>query len=207
MSEKFVTEIITNLKNDTDAIAYDIGANHGIYTVELAKRFKKVYAFEPHPQNIIKLKENTKNFNNVEIVPIAFGEYENENIALFVNPGNPGGHTINNTVASTRRWGHDPGNSISVKSTTIDAFSKDKNVRFIKCDVEGAENFIFHHGKETLKNNQLSIVLETHQTIDCEELFNLFSGLGYTVIGETREVVDNFERDKHYLITKEQIKI
>ena len=45
-NEKFVDHIVGNYKAPKDAIALDIGANRGMYTVKMAKKFDKVYAIE-----------------------------------------------------------------------------------------------------------------------------------------------------------------
>lgn len=80
MNESFVEKTILQT-NTPNGIALDIGANHGIYTKLLAKKFVHVYAFEPHPDNLKFL-----NFKkpNVTVIPKAIG-LKNEIIQLFTN--------------------------------------------------------------------------------------------------------------------------
>ena len=57
-NENWVKQFIHNLPVQENGIALDIGANHGIYTKILADKFSTVYAFEPHPNNVSKIKTN-----------------------------------------------------------------------------------------------------------------------------------------------------
>ena len=47
------------LRKEASGIAYDIGANIGYCTLSLAKKCKKVYAFEPDPRSLKLLVKNT----------------------------------------------------------------------------------------------------------------------------------------------------
>jgi len=52
-------------------IVLDIGAGAGLYSLLAAKVAKRVYSIEPLLTDV--LIENTKNVNNIEVLPIAFG--------------------------------------------------------------------------------------------------------------------------------------
>ncbi|MFX1589463.1 MAG: FkbM family methyltransferase [Promethearchaeota archaeon] len=52
----------------TDIVA-EAGAYQGFYIMRLAQKAKKVYAIEPYEDNLKYLRLNTKNFDNVEIIP------------------------------------------------------------------------------------------------------------------------------------------
>ena len=45
-------------------LALDIGGNIGFWSKDLSKKFEKVVAFEPHPENIECYKRNMESFNN-----------------------------------------------------------------------------------------------------------------------------------------------
>lgn len=197
MNEGFVRNKIESLPV-SDGIALDIGANHGMYTSLLAQKFKKVYAFEPHPDNFKIIQERVTD-KNVEFVNKAVGIVDGK-LHLFTC-GNPGGHSISNAVADAKRWGHNKENYVEVDSVMLDTFCKDKKIDFIKCDIEGAENFIFNYGIETLKNNKIEMILEVHQTVDCEKLWSFFNGLGYTSYAPTNKVTGSYINDEHYFIT------
>lgn len=201
-NEQFVLRCIRQLPEDREGVAIDLGANHGKYTTLLARKFKKVYAFEPHEFNVVFLKRSISHTNNVEIVQKAASN-ENGKIKFYVNHFNPGGHTANPNVAGTGLWGHDLETFIEVEAVTLDSFFKDLNERVvaIKCDVEGGEEFLFDGAKELLTNNKLRLILEVHQRVNAEKLFNLFDHLGYKALNDQMQEVYSFENDAHYLIS------
>ncbi len=69
-------------------LVLDIGAGSGVITTALSKRCREVWAIEPDPETIIKLKQNTKDKENVKIIPEDFLEMElpKENYKVFANP-------------------------------------------------------------------------------------------------------------------------
>lgn len=208
-NEKFVDEYIKAL-NESDGIALDIGANHGIYTVQLADKFSKVYAFEPHPDNlsIIKNELGEKNKTNVEVLQKVIG-YEDGISTLFINRLNHGGHTIMSDLAEHGKWGHKSDNTITVESTTLDSFCADKEVSFIKCDIEGGEYEIFFYADKMLKNSNPVIILETHQVAnfnvdqnDRDHLQKHFDSFGYNIYDVNGRKVDRMDCDTHYVVKK-----
>src|SRR5438067_1221202 len=63
--EKFVLDYINKqfkLNRKDEYILFDVGANVGEYTLELAKQFSQIphliYSFEPNPQTFTTLKSN-----------------------------------------------------------------------------------------------------------------------------------------------------
>lgn len=72
-------------KRDT---VLDIGAGSGVITSALAKRCKKVIAIEPDKIALKKLRENTRNYDNVEIISEDFLKLElpAEPYKIFANP-------------------------------------------------------------------------------------------------------------------------
>lgn len=197
-------EDYVNLQIDSipprDGIALDIGANHGMHTRKIAEKFDKVFAFEPHPNNIEVLKRHLLPHPNVEIVAAAITS-KSGMIKLYNCP-NPGGHTVSEAVVAHQIWGHKSDSFHEVTGMTLDEFCKDKQISFMKVDIEGAENTAFEGAIETLKNNKMDIVIEVHRFVDCERLFKLFTDLGYIVydidgIGRPK----NFYADQHYIVT------
>jgi FkbM family methyltransferase len=206
-NENWVEQFIHNLPIQENGIALDIGANHGIYTKLLADKFSTVFAFEPHPNNVSKIKTNVTN-KNVHIEQKVVGT-SNELTTLFVCKVNHGGHTIMKGLAEHAKWGHSTTNKIEVESVTLDTFCKDIKVDFIKCDIEGGEYEIFYHGQETLTRDYPTIVLETHQVSDIksdqvkrDKLFAYFKDLGFSILDTKNNEVTAFTFDTHYLIQK-----
>lgn len=55
-------------------VAVDVGAHVGFWTYDLAKRFNRVYAYEPNPASYQCLLMNTKEFDNVVAENLAVGD-------------------------------------------------------------------------------------------------------------------------------------
>jgi len=198
-NEKFVLECITNLE-PSDKVAIDIGANHGKYTALIAAKYKKVYAVEPHPDNAKILREVVKDLPNVEVVEKAFSLYDAP-IRLYVCAPNPGGHSINSLAPQKEIWGHSFNNYVTVDGVTLDTFCADKDVGFIKCDIEGGEEFIFDAADTVLQKPDIKIILETHMTMNPEKLFKKFTDLGLKFFDDQHRQVSSIIRDAHYWIT------
>lgn len=121
--------------NDT---VFDLGANIGIFSIKAAKRVGekgKVIAVEPEPINIKLLKENTKYFNNVIIIPKAAGNTSGE-IELTIGI-HSGAHYIN-TIAENKSNNQ----KILIQIDTIDNLIKELGLEiidFFKIDIEGWE--------------------------------------------------------------------
>ena len=69
-------------------LVLDIGAGSGVITTALSKRCHEVWAIEPDQDTVKKLKENTKDRENIKIIPEDFLEMElpKENYKVFANP-------------------------------------------------------------------------------------------------------------------------
>jgi FkbM family methyltransferase len=171
-----------------DAVILDIGANHGRYTVEMGKmRNRKVYAFEPEPKNLVKLraaiaKSECKDYDNIEVHALALSN--KVGIAkLMIQPSNPGGHSIAPALDGMK-WKHKLSNSVDVAAITLDKWIEENNITRldgIKVDVEAHEVEVIEGAQETLKKFHPLIALETHQTVDLEKLREILRGCGYTV--------------------------
>jgi FkbM family methyltransferase len=206
-NENWVKQFIHNLPVQENGIALDIGANHGIYTKILADKFSTVYAFEPHPNNVSKIKTNVTN-ENVNIEQKVVGTSD-EITTLFVCKSNSGGHTIMKGLAEHSKWGHSTTNKIEVESVTLDTFCEDKKIDFIKCDIEGGEYEIFYHGEKTLTRDYPTIILETHQVsniksdqVKRDKLFAYFKDLSFSILDTKNNEVKSLTFDTHYLIQK-----
>lgn len=206
MGESVVRDEISKLPIQFDAVALDIGAHHGAYTRLLADKFEHVYAFEMDEANFQKLTTNikTENKENVTLIQKAIGIHTGT-ARYYPSSKNKGGHTTSVNVAKNSSWGHDPKVSVGIEMITIDDFCKDlKNIKFIKCDIEGAEDRVFEHAINTLKNHDPIIALETHGVVDHSGLATLFSTLGYLIYNGTGHEVFTFEKNQHYIIRKKK---
>lgn len=147
---------------------YDIGANIGHVTVNLARlvgETGQVFAIEPSPANILLLRENVSLNKYDRIVKVfegAITNYSGDASFFMANESNLG--ALQKTPYVTGK--------ISTKVETLDNFAI-KNVEpdFIKMDVEGAEIEVLDGFYQTAleTNKDVKILIEVHPTYYSEE--------------------------------------
>ena len=206
-NEGWIDHIINSYPDCQDCVAFDIGANQGKYTVPLAYKFRKVYAFEIAEETCDTLKQvlKTKGVSNVEVVNMAVMDKDGEAPMYYQgqNPKNRGGNTMSTRVAEAKKWGHDPNRKRMVQGITLDTFCKEReinNLRFIKMDIEGGEDFAWEGAIHTLENNYLDILLEVHNAVDYDKLQRFFMERKYNIYGTDAQAA-HFKVDSHYLVT------
>lgn len=137
----------------------DVGANIGYYTLIAARCVGpagRAFAFEPDPTNFQLLQKNisANGYTNATPVNKALSS-KTGTTKLYLNPANRGDHRIYDS--------HDGRPSVEIKTTTLDSFFKklDKEVHFIKMDIQGAETAALSGMKGLIgKNKGLKLVTE-----------------------------------------------
>jgi len=157
--EKNDTEMIYNLIED-NSILFDIGTNIGWYSIGIDKHKKNVnvYSFEP----ILKVFENLK-FNlklneskNIQIFNHGFYDQNKEQTFYFY----PDASGYSSNVPFPEKKGFE---TVQCKLVKLDDFidkNKISHIDFIKCDVEGAELFVFKGGIKTIEQFQPIVLSE-----------------------------------------------
>ncbi len=153
---------ITHLIKKNFATSYnffDIGANIGFYSLKIAKKFpkSKVYAFEPisNTYNILNRNIQINSLHNIELFNFGFSNISKEAMFYYSNEESASASLANITDRENVK-------RIPAKLKTIDEFIEEKTISidFIKCDVEGAEFFVFQGGLKTLKRDKPIIFSE-----------------------------------------------
>ncbi len=131
----------------------DIGAHIGTYTLIAAQKVGpkgKVYAFEPLLKNFELLKKNveTNGYQNVVLINKAVSNKSGTSKLFLSNEDNYGDQRI---YAS-----QDNRKSLTIKTTTLDEFFKDKNkkINVIKMDIQGSEVLALKGATKLLKYNK-----------------------------------------------------
>ncbi len=183
--EQSDSEFIYKLLKE-DSTVFDIGANIGWYTIHIAQKSKKakVYAFEPIPNTFNQLKQNVtlNKTQNVFLNNFALTD-KKQLLTFFYSPLN--------TVASSSRniMENDEAIKVECEASTIDDFVSENNISgidFIKCDVEGAELFVYKGGIKTFKKFKPIIFTEMLRKWAAKfdyhpnEIIQLFTNIGYT---------------------------
>lgn len=140
-------------------VVLDIGANIGYYTLIAAKLVGPkghVYAFEPDPTNFALLKKNVEanGHQNVTLFPKALSD-KNGKGRLYLNPTNKGDHRLFDSG--------DGRSSVTVTKARLDdiLLKLDRQVHFIKMDVQGAEASVLRGMKDLLgRSRTLKLVTE-----------------------------------------------
>lgn len=123
-------------------VCIDLGANVGRYTVMMAQRGAKVYAFEPHPLAHEALLTNTRYLNGIEVINAAAGTSEGEaKLFLSSDATLPLMRATQSSSMFSEKTNVSSDQYVQVKVVDFGAFlrSLDCRVRLIKVDIEGAE--------------------------------------------------------------------
>jgi FkbM family methyltransferase len=145
----------------------DGGANEGAYTLFLAARVGRegrVFAVEPSPRELERLKANVSlnNMAQVTVIEAALVEQLGEVELLLADAAQAG----LNTLGRFTHAGVVAAGSVRVVATTIDAVVKTQNlVSFdvVKLDLEGAEQRALIGARETLRRWRPLLLFEAAQ--------------------------------------------
>lgn len=169
------------------AVVYDIGANAGFYTLlaaRLAGPTGRVYAFEPVPANIARLRRHLSlnRTSNVEVLELAVSDAAGE--ALFDDAP---GYAVGRLSAAGR---------LLVKTDTLDQLVASGRLAApdcLKIDVEGAEASVLRGARQVLEEHRPVVFLATHGPVAHEEATAVLLSLGYrleALDGRTVETTD-----------------
>ena len=140
-----------NIKNE-DIYILDLGANIGWYSFFLGKYGYKVISFEPSKRNFYILKKNYCLNNDVNITLINKGlNNEEMKCDYYIQIGNEGnGLTFCDKNAHIQKILRKKGKILITKLSNYIPFLSQKNLVFIKVDVEGSEAKLFEGGIEII---------------------------------------------------------
>lgn len=178
---------IALLKNPSYIL--DIGANIGIMTVHLGKKFPKatIHAIEPIPDNLDILKANIAHYKlkNVIVHEVAVGDKEEMVKMVLPHHGKTKmqglSHVKHETITD---WNE--GDEFEVQCTKLDQLFPTEHIDAIKLDVENFEFFALKGGIELIKRSKPVIYAELWDNENRTKCFDLLTNVGYTI-----NVVDN----------------
>ena len=160
----------------------DIGAHHGIFTINVASMGARVFSFEPNPMSFEILSKNVgaNNFFHKPIINnFAISKLNNKTVEFDLG--------VRSTAGSTEKLKNEKlrsGKTISVTTINLDDFlekNKISNVKLIKMDCEGAEYEIIENFKRIVNTQYL--IVEAHETINYspQQLISELSSRGFNV--------------------------
>lgn len=181
--EKDESAMMENLVMENDAF-FDIGANIGWYSLNIAasRRNAQIFAFEPIPKTFAQLQVNValNLMSNISIHNFGFSNLSG-NVDFFYYPEGSGNASYANVTERSDV------ETVTCQLKTLDEYiaSSKQRIDFIKCDVEGAELFVFEGGIKAIGENLPVIFSEILRKWSAKfnynpnQIFDLLSGLGY----------------------------
>ncbi len=138
-----------------DGAIIDVGANLGIVSLILAKRFpeRTIHAFEPAPSTFHAFKTNIElnGCSNIRALQMALADSDGE--VSFNN--DPVGRAINSIALSTTDC------AIKAQCAKLDTYA-DRNsideIAFLKVDVEGFEAAVFQGARRLLSAQRAAVI-------------------------------------------------
>jgi FkbM family methyltransferase len=160
-------ESIAFHKND---IIIDVGANIGMVSLYIAKRFPsvKLLSYEPIPTNYFYLMENIRNngVENIQAFSLAITKDRRDLDMIIHSETNTGGGTA--CLRNMKLEGHE---YHRVKSITLDDIFISNNIercRLLKIDCEGSEHEILRHAGVLNKIDYLSAEFHINNTLESQ---------------------------------------
>ncbi|MET3133350.1 FkbM family methyltransferase [Oxalobacteraceae bacterium GrIS 1.11] len=168
-----------------DSCVLDIGANMGWYAINIAMAQPTcvVHAFEPIPDTFAVLNENVALNGIGNVITHHFGfSSEKKDLSFFFYPEGSG------NASSVNLTGRADIREVTCHVELLDDATEQLKlgrVDFIKCDVEGAELFVFQGGQALLARDQPIVFAEMLRKWAAKfdyhpnQIIALFSALGY----------------------------
>ncbi|SER07375.1 FkbM family methyltransferase [Giesbergeria anulus] len=157
---------------------FDIGANHGVYGLSIAKLLNKgkVWAFEPtsSPSNMLEKSIELNCFNNVVLVKAGLSDADKKvEISISANSELNSLHKISEKKEE-------------VQLLSLDKFIQDNKIQeeisFVKLDAEGEEEFVIQGGHKFFNEQSPLVMFEIKNELELNfRLIDLFKDLGYQV--------------------------
>jgi len=184
----------------TDGMLLDVGANIGIMTYHLAKRFpdRKVYSIEPMPDNFSILSEikNENKLENVTLIPNAVGEV-NETLEMVLPIRGKVkmqglAHVVHDSIDE---WNE--GEKISVNCERLDDLCSGKKVAGIKMDIENFEYYALKGATRILSEDKPVVYLELWANENRDKCFEFLRSLGYKAFVKINDQLVPFDPQSH----------
>ena len=185
-------------------IVLDIGANIGIMTVWLAKKFPKshIISVEPIPQNIKALKRIINYFKlyNVTVIEKALGDSNGtvEMVMPVLNEVKMQGlsHIVHESIDVFNE-----GNKFSVEMIKLDDLKEihqnDCKITAIKLDVENFEAFVLSGAQDIIQKHKPVIYTELWENDNRNKCFEFVKKFDYSIkFLENGRLID-FDAQKH----------
>jgi FkbM family methyltransferase len=174
---EFEPDVRRALKSLSGNLAVDIGANMGVHTRLLAKRFKTVYAIEPNPKALAILYPRVP--RNVKVIEVALSDHVGT--AVFYTDPHPVTTSPADTILPTFKYNPSPSRKgwpsgvahtyhgekgLEVETTTYDALLTGMHADLVLIDVEGAEFLVLEGMEKSINDGRVKTLLVELHDVD-----------------------------------------
>ncbi|MBF0196386.1 MAG: FkbM family methyltransferase [Planctomycetes bacterium] len=169
----------------------DVGGNIGLFSLAVAKRSENVVCVEPIPENIQQIEQHMSinNITNVKLLRAAASDTANNQISIYINSTNTGGHSMFKNWAadqkSTDNLQEVIVNTVDLNTILIEACN---SVDYFKCDIEGSEFQLFKNSAPS-SDSVAKLCLEIHISND-------------ESIKDYQTLLNHFKQSHYYLSDK-----
>ncbi len=187
-----ITQQILHQYLQEGGICLDIGAHTGDWTYPMSMKVGasgKVYAFEalPHYAEVLQLALARLHVDNVALYDVALSKEDGWSELISRDDA---GKRLTGRTHLRGQAEDQTADAVRVRTLRLDTLSEEEDhlarVQLIKCDVEGAELWVFEGGKELLAKARPVVYCEIQED-HCRryghgpaDVFRLFESVGYT---------------------------
>jgi FkbM family methyltransferase len=161
-------EIFHYARRAKPRVIVDIGANLGMFSKLCSMLFPEadIYAYEPHPQAIIWLRQNASG-TNIQVLPVAVG-------------GSSGVVKLDTSVDSTNARLTEDGD-LPVECVAASEVAAGRQIDFLKMDCEGSEWAILKDSSLLRRTKEFCLAYHLHGR-SVEELQRLIEPSGHRIV-------------------------
>lgn len=181
-----------------DGIILDLGANIGVTSYHLSKRFPQssIFSFEPLTLNFNTLLRIIKRFSlsNIREFQVAVGDQNGELEMVMPVINKVPMHGLSHVV-DEENMENNEGLKTKVPVVTLDSFNElantNKKVQAIKIDIENFEYYALKGARQLIEKNQPIIYCELWENENRKKCIDLLNNMGYSAfILHKKELLD-----------------
>ena len=176
---------------DKNIESVDVGVYRGVYTFQLAKLSKHVHSFEPNPLIFPYLNKNLKKIvKNITLYNTALSDVKtvtdlkiSKRFNTIIKKNYEERYKLGTaTIHKNNLLTNEEFITCKVKTERLDDLLANKNIGFIKIDVEGHEKNVLKGSETLIKKNKPILLVEIeerHSKEKVEDTINFINNLGY----------------------------